>query len=77
MHDGRLYTLSQVVEHYRNKINNQQPTIDSILQNKIVISNQEKIDLLSFLYTLTDGELTGNKRYADPEADNKPFVHQH
>ena len=77
MHDGRLYTLSQVIEHYRNKINNQQPTIDSILQNKIVISNQEKIDLLSFLYTLTDWELTGNKRYADPQGDNKPVVHKH
>ena len=77
MHDGRLYTLSQVVEHYRNKINNQQPTIDPILQNKIVINNQEKIDLLSFLYTLTDEELTGNKRYADPQAGSKPFVHKH
>jgi cytochrome c peroxidase len=77
MHDGRLYTLSQVIEHYRNKMNNQQPTIDSILRNKIEISNQEKIDLLSFLYTLTDEELTGNKRYEDPQAGNKPFVHQH
>ena len=77
MHDGRLYTLSQVIEHYRNKINNQQPTIDAVLRKKIVISNQEKIDLLSFLYTLTDEELMGNKRYEDPQTDNKPFVHQH
>jgi cytochrome c peroxidase len=77
MHDGRLYTLSQVIEHYRSKINTQQPTIDSLLKNKIAISNQEKIDLLSFLYTLTDEVLTGNKRYEDPNGGNKLFVHQH
>ena len=79
MHDGRLFTLSQVIEHYRNKINNQQPTVDSILRNKIVISNQEKIDLLSFLYTLTDEEMTGSKRYEDPHMSNSNSVpvHQH
>jgi cytochrome c peroxidase len=77
MHDGRMYVLSQVIEHYRNKINNEQPTIDPILKNKIVITNQQKIDLLSFLYTLTDEELTGNKRYEDPQTGNRPFVHQH
>jgi cytochrome c peroxidase len=77
MHDGRLYTLSQVIEHYRNKINTQQPTIDSLLKNKIVISNQEKIDLLSFLYTLTDEELVKNKRYADPQGTTVMPVHQH
>jgi cytochrome c peroxidase len=31
MHNGRLYTLSQVIEHYRSKMNIQQPTIDKIL----------------------------------------------
>ncbi len=69
MHDGRLYTLSQVVEHYRNKINNNQPTIDSLLKNKISISNQEKVDLLSFLYTLTDQEMLHDKRYSAPQID--------
>lgn len=69
MHDGRLYTLSQVVEHYRNKINNNQPTIDSLLKNKISISNQERVDLISFLYTLTDEEMLHDKRYKAPEVD--------
>jgi len=77
MHNGRLYTLSQVIEHYRNKMNNYQPTIDSSLINKIAINNQEKIDLLSFLYTLTDEELINNKRYEDPQASHKQFIHQH
>jgi cytochrome c peroxidase len=77
MHDGRLYTLSQVVEHYRNKIYINQPTIDPLLRNKIEISNQEKIDLLSFLYTLSDTSLTENRRYEDPQAGNRLFIHQH
>jgi cytochrome c peroxidase len=77
MHDGRLYALSQVIEHYRSKMNNLQPTIDKLLLNKMVISNQEKIDLLSFLYTLTDEGLTGNKRYEDPQAGKNLFIHQH
>ena len=65
MHDGRLFTLSQVIDHYRKKMNNTQPTIDSILRNKLLITNQERIDLLSFLYTLTDEELIQNKRYSE------------
>lgn len=78
MHDGRLYTLTQVIEHYRNKISNTQPTIDSILKNKIAISNQEKADLLSFLFTLTDEEMIHNKRYSDPgNAANILQQHQH
>lgn len=77
MHDGRFFALSQVIEHYRNKMNNEQPAIDPLLKNKLAISNQEKIDLMSFLYTLTDEELTGNKRYQDPETATRPFIHQH
>jgi cytochrome c peroxidase len=77
MHDGRLYTLSQVIEHYRDKMNNQQPTIDKLLQNKMMITKQEKIDLLSFLYALTDEEMTGNKRFEDPQSGNKIFIHRH
>jgi cytochrome c peroxidase len=69
MHDGRLYTLTQVVEHYSNKINNNQPTIDSLLKNKIPISNQERVDLISFLYTLTDEEMLHDKRYGAPQGD--------
>jgi cytochrome c peroxidase len=77
MHDGRLYTLSQVIEHYRNGINTAQPTVDSLLKNKIVISKQEKVDLLSFLYTLTDNELLHNKRYEEMIRSNKTIPDHH
>ncbi|MEN9569265.1 MAG: hypothetical protein RL172_496 [Bacteroidota bacterium] len=77
MHDGRFYTLTQVIEHYRNKMDNKQPTVDSLLRQKISISNQEKVDLLSFLFTLTDEEMLNSKLYSDPAAPVKPYSHQH
>lgn len=66
MHDGRFYTLSQVIEHYRTHINVGQPTLDTLLRNKIAISNQEKVDLFSFLYTLTDEKMLHDKRFEQP-----------
>ncbi|MFT3683179.1 MAG: cytochrome c peroxidase [Ferruginibacter sp.] len=66
MHDGRLHTLSQVINHYRNKINTEQPTLDSLLKNRIAVTEQERVDLLSFLHTLTDENITKDKRYAQP-----------
>jgi cytochrome c peroxidase len=78
MHDGRLYTLSQVIAHYTSKIDTTQPTLHPLLQHRIAINNQEKVDLLSFLYTLTDEELTHNKRYGPPEETaGTPFLHSH
>lgn len=77
MHDGRLYTLSQVVEHYRGKIDIEQPGLDPLLRKKIAISNQERIDLLSFLYTLTDTMFITSKRYEDPQESRRIFIHQH
>ena len=77
MHDGRFFTLSQVIEHYRTGINTNQPTLDSLLKNKLVITNQGKVDLFSFLNTLTDEEMVKDKRYADPQADNKLYKHQY
>jgi cytochrome c peroxidase len=65
MHDGRMITLQQVLEHYRNGINITQPTLDSLLKKRLVISRREEVDLLAFLFTLTDEELTKNKRYAE------------
>lgn len=77
MHDGRFYALSQVMEHYRNKLDTAQPTLDPLLKHRLMITNQERIDLLSFLTTLRDYEMINNKAYADPQAGTKTFVHQH
>ena len=67
MHDGRFYTLTQVIAHYRSGINVTQPTLDPLLSKRIEISNAEKVDLLSFLQTLTDDVLLHNPRYAQPK----------
>lgn len=64
MHDGRIYSLYQVVEHYRKGIDTAQTTVDSLLKKRITISNREKTDLVYFLYTLTDSSFIKNPRFA-------------
>jgi cytochrome c peroxidase len=66
MHDGRLYSLSQVIDHYRNGINISQPGLDSLLKKRIALSNAEKNEIIYFLYTLTDTTLTKSRRFSLP-----------
>lgn len=64
MHDGRLYSLSHVIDHYRSGIITTQPTLDPLLINRISISNTEKNDLIYFLNTLTDTVMTKSPRFS-------------
>lgn len=64
MHDGRIYSIGQVIEHYRTGIITTQPTLDTLLLNRITISKNEKNDLLYFLNTLTDTEMTKDPRFS-------------
>ena len=66
MHDGRFYSLGQVVEHYRTGIQ-QSSTLDPILKNGIEFTPKEKYDLVLFLGTLTDSTFLKNRRFAQPE----------
>ncbi len=66
MHDGRLYSIGQVLEHYRSGIVTTQPTLDTALKSRIAMSNTEKSNLMYFLFTLTDTTFTKNPRYAMP-----------
>lgn len=66
MHDGRIYTLSHVIDHYTHDVL-QSKTLDSVLMKKIVITESEKLDLQNFLYTLTDTSFLKNPRYAAPK----------
>lgn len=66
LHDGRVFSISQVIDHYRSGIITGQPSLDPILKNRISISNQEKADLLQFLYTLTDREFLADPRFEAP-----------
>lgn len=66
MHDGSIATLEEVVDHYaaggRAKENRQK---DSRMTG-FVLTVQNKKDLLAFLQSLTDLELTKDPRFADP-----------
>jgi len=77
MHDGRFFSLSQVLEHYTSGISGSYlEKVDSLLRKKITLSQQEKFDLLSFLYTLRDDSLLQSKRYALPNYEG-PKKHIH
>ena len=65
MHDGRFYSLAQVVEHYRSGIQ-QSSTLDPSLKNGIKFTPKEKYDLVLFLGTLTDSTFLKNPRFAQP-----------
>jgi len=66
MHDGRLYSIGQALEHYRSGIITTQPTLDTALKNRIAMNNTEKNNLMYFLFTLTDTTFTKNPRYRMP-----------
>jgi cytochrome c peroxidase len=65
MHDGRFYSLGQVIEHYRTGIQ-QSNTLDPSLANGIEFTPKEKYDLVLFLGTLTDSSFLKNPRFAQP-----------
>ena len=62
-HDGRFFTLYNVFEHYRKNIIISSTT-DSLLRNKLPLSNYEIGQLTAFLYTLTDSSFTHNPMFA-------------
>jgi cytochrome c peroxidase len=62
MHDGRMNTVGEVIDHYRTGIITAQSTLDPLLKNRIAISNADKNDLIYFLFTLTDSTLIKNPR---------------
>jgi len=52
MHDGRLIKLSEVIRHYANI--KQSPLLSKELQKPILLNADQKVDLISFLLTLSD-----------------------
>jgi cytochrome c peroxidase len=65
MHDGRFKKLSEVLKHYTEGIQ-QSPTLDKRLQTPVVLSPNEKIDVVAFLLTLTDREFLFDQRFGFP-----------
>ena len=69
MHNGRFSTLEEVVEHYNSQIKMSatlDPALEQTRENGLQLTEQDKKDLVAFLKTLTDKELTSNSEYASP-----------
>jgi cytochrome c peroxidase len=68
MHDGRLFTLEAVMEHYNSGVVNSN-TLDPLLKANgklgIPMTEVEKTQIISFLKTLTDSEYLTDKRFSE------------
>ncbi len=68
MHDGRLFTLEAVLEHYNSGVVNS-ATLDPILNKNgnlgIPLTTFEKTKIIAFLKTLTDNEYLTNPRFSE------------
>jgi cytochrome c peroxidase len=65
MHDGRLYSLYNVIDHYSKGIH-QSATLDSSLRKGIPFTEEEKDDIVYFLHTLNDTTFEKDKRFSQP-----------
>jgi cytochrome c peroxidase len=66
MHDGRFKKLSQVMNHYTNGVEKNK-SLAPELQQPIVLSSNEKVDIIAFLLTLTDHSFLFNPDYFYPK----------
>lgn len=66
MHDGRFFTLKQVLDHYSDGLDTTAPNLDPQLTGRIPMSDSEKDDLIAFLQTLSDFDLLSDMRYSEP-----------
>lgn len=64
MHDGRFKKLTEVIKHY-NSIGNGK-NLPKQLQKSMNLTDNERVDLVAFLLTLTDNEFLFNKRFSYP-----------
>ena len=70
MHDGRFATLEEVVDHYNEHLKmsaSVDPALIQVIDNGgLGLSEQDKIDLVNFMKTLTDTSLAENQAYSSP-----------
>lgn len=64
MHDGRFKTLTEVIKHY-NSLGNDN-SLPKELAKPMNLSDNDRVDLVAFLQTLTDKEFLFDKRYGFP-----------
>ena len=68
MHDGRLTSLEEVLNHYSDGVKISE-TLDPLLLKDgrpgIALTESEKADIITFLKTLTDKEFLADKRFSE------------
>lgn len=65
MHDGRFFTLAQVLDHYASGVKSS-ASLDPSLSGGIPMTAAEKADIIAFLKTLTDYPLMQNANLQEP-----------
>lgn len=75
MHDGSIYSLYKVVDHYADGINPDASGLDPLLKKKINLSAFERSELVYFLYTLSDTSFTRNPEYGFGSEISSPHPH--
>ncbi len=67
MHDGRLKTLTEVIDHYTNGVPNLvDPTTKTDFSKPLQLTQSDKTDLLNFLLALTDSSFIENPDFKNP-----------
>jgi cytochrome c peroxidase len=69
MHDGRFSRLPEVLQHYTSPIQ-EKKMVSVHLKKPIVLSANDKVDLTSFLFSLTDRTFLFNERFSFPRKKN-------
>jgi cytochrome c peroxidase len=70
MHDGRLASMEDVLEHYNQRVQ-ASATLDPLVKQQggmpgIPLTSTDKQAIISFLHTLTDQELINSNKLSDP-----------
>ncbi len=65
MHDGRFKTLTEVIKHY-NSLGHDK-SLPKELAEPMMLSDNDRVDLVAFLQTLTDKEFLFDKRFGFPK----------
>jgi cytochrome c peroxidase len=70
MHDGRFKTLEEVIDHYSDGVNFDNPNIHPQMAAhggiQLRLSQQQKDDLVAYLRSMTDSTFLNNPAYSNP-----------
>ncbi len=67
MHDGRFKTLSEVIDHYANGVQNlSDPTTKTDYAKPLQLTQSDKNDLMDFLLSLNDSSFIENLEFSAP-----------